>query len=490
MTSDTPGSAGGRPLPLGRHGHSETPKKTDASAWSAGRDFRAGPFKAYDIRGLYGAGIDDTLAFRVGRAFARFSGGVDLLGGYDARTHSGELLRAFAAGATSAGSRLYDAGCLSTPALHYLQMQRGYGAAVMATASHNPPQYHGFKLYDGSGASVSYAKGLAEIEAAVAADREPLPTALPTPPALPATAVDEYVAFATAHVRHEVHGMKVVIDISNGSAGALVQAAADALQLDATILNAAPNGTFPAHPPNPLEKESQREVAAAVPRTGAALGALLDGDGDRILFFDERGEPLHSYFAGALIASSLLGRHPGSAIVYDLISSRVFPEEIAAAGGVPVRTRVGYNFLYDEMVRSGAVYGNETSGHFYFRVRGSFYTESAVYGLGVLLNLIAERGTPLSELAAPLRARYVQQEEINIRLDRLQPRAALQRVREAFADGEQEELDGVSVSYDRFWFNVRPSNTEPLLRLRLEAVDEAAMNDATARIVKLLDAGR
>ena len=446
-----------------------------------------GPFKAYDIRGVYGDEIDDTLAYRVGRAFARFTGGVELLGGYDARTHSGELLRAFAAGAGSAGAALHDAGCLSTPALHWLQMERGYGAGVMATASHNPPQYHGFKLFDGSGGSVGYAKGLAEIEAAVAADDSPLPAALPAPAALPDAAQGEYVRFATAHVRPEVRGMKVVIDASNGSAGALVRAAADALELDAVVLNAAPDGSFPAHPPNPLEAESQREVAAAVPAAGAALGALLDGDGDRILFFDETGRPLQSSFAGALIASSLLERHPGAAIVHDLISSRAFPEAIAAAGGVPVKARVGYSLLYDEMVRTRAVYGNETSGHLYFRVRDSFYTESAIYGLGVLLNLIVERGRTLSELAAPLRSRYVQQEEINIRLD-LQPEAALQRVREAFRDGGQEELDGVSVSYDRFWFNVRPSNTEPLLRLRLEAVDQAAVTEATARILEVLEA--
>ena len=269
-----------------------------------------GPFKAYDIRGIYGDDIDATLAYRVGRAFARFTGGVDLLGGYDARIHSGELLRAFAAGAGSAGATLYDAGCLSTPALHWLQMERGYGAGVMATASHNPPQYHGFKLFDGSGGSVGYAKGLAWIEAAVAADDSPLPSALPAPAALPAGALDEYVRFTTAHVRPEVRGTRVVIDASHGSAGALVQAAADAIGLDATVLNAEPDGTFPAHPPNPLEEESQREVAAAVPAGGAALGVLLDGDGDRILFFDETGRPLQSSFAGALIAASLLERHP------------------------------------------------------------------------------------------------------------------------------------------------------------------------------------
>ena len=173
------------------------------------------PFKAYDIRGTYGAEIDDTLAFRVGRAFARFMGGVNLLGGSDARSHSAELLRAFGAGAARAGSTLHDAGCTSTPALHYLQMHRGYGAGVMATASHNPPQYHGFKLFDGSGGSVGYAKGLREVEAAVAEDRSLPPAALPALPALPAAELDAYLQFATAHVRPQVRGMKVVLDASN-----------------------------------------------------------------------------------------------------------------------------------------------------------------------------------------------------------------------------------------------------------------------------------
>lgn len=446
------------------------------------------PFQAYDIRGVYGAEIDPTLAFRVGRAFARFSGGGELLGAADARTHSAELLRAFGAGAAAAGSPLRNAGCISTPALHYLQMQRGYRAGVMATASHNPPQYHGFKLYDRRGGSVSYARGLRAIAAAVAGDNSAPPPQLPALPELPAAALDAYLAFATAHVRPEVRGMKVVVDASNGSAGGLLQAAAARLELDATILNAAPDGSFPAHPPNPLEAASQRQIAAAVPRAGAVLGAVLDGDGDRILFFDETGRLLESYFAGALIAQAVLERHPGAAIVYDLISSRVFPETISAAGGIPVKARVGYSNLYEEMVRVGAQYGNETSGHLYFRVSDTFYTESAIYGLGVLLNLVLQRGRPLSELAAPLRARYVQQEEVNIRLDGRDPDAALQRVRAACADGRREELDGVSVSYDRYWFNLRPSNTEPLLRLRLEAVDEQALAEATARILELVGA--
>ncbi len=446
------------------------------------------PFKAYDIRGIYGVEIDDTLAYRTGRAFARRTGGGRLLGGHDARSHSAGLLRAFCAGAAAAGAAVESVGCTSTPALHYTQMHGGYAAGVMATASHNPPQYHGFKLYDRRGGSFSATSGLREIAAAVAQDAAAPDPAPPPPILLPPAALEPYLEFATAHVRPAVRGMRVVLDASNGSAGGLLAAAAERLGLDATILNGTPDGTFPAHPPNPLERASQCQVTAEVVRTGAALGAVLDGDGDRVLICDETGRVVESYFAGALIAGALIERHPGAAIVYDLISSRTFPETVAAAGGVPVRSRVGYTFLYDEMVRSGAVYGNETSGHLYFRVRDSFYTESAIYGLGVLLNLLQQRGRGLAELVAPLRGRYVQQDEVNIRLDGLDPAAALRRVRAAFADGEQETLDGVSVSYQRFWFNLRPSNTEPLLRLRLEAVDEAAVTEATARILDVVGA--
>ena len=273
-------------------------------------------FHAYDIRAIYGEGIDEQLAYQVGRAFGDHMQAARILGGHDARTHSASLYRAFSAGARTSGAEVAGVGLVSTPCLHYLQMTRGYGAGFMATASHNPPPYHGFKLYDGAGGSVSYAKGLSAIEAAVAVDITALPADPPEPRLLAGgreAALDEYVRFACAPlldadpaVRNRTRGTKLVIDASSGSAGELMRRACGLLDLDAVILNAAPDGTFPAHVPNPLEEESQQEACRAVRDGGAALGCILDGDGDRVIFIDDRGEVVSSSLAGALIAKELL----------------------------------------------------------------------------------------------------------------------------------------------------------------------------------------
>jgi phosphomannomutase len=233
------------------------------------------------------------------------------------------------------------------------------------------------------------------------------------------------------------------------------------------MLNAAPDGTFPHHDPNPLKEESKRQVSETVRAEGADLGVVLDGDGDRILFVDETGRGIENYFLCCLIAEELLRASPGGAIVYDLISSRVLPERIAEAGGRPVVSKVGYTFLYDRMVAEGALFGGETSGHVYCKVTDRYYTESAAYALVLLLRLLARRGVPLSRLVDPLRGRYAQSPEINVEVG--DKERAMRKVREAFPAGKLTTLDGVSMDCGDFWFNVRPSNTEPLLRLRLEA---------------------
>ena len=454
-------------------------------------------FHAYDIRAIYGEGIDEVLAYRAGRAFGDHMGAKRVLGGHDARTHSASLYRAFSAGVRSTGAQVAGVGLVSTPCLHYLQLTRGYDAGFMTTASHNPPRYHGFKLYDGVGGSVSYAKGLSAIEAAVAADDTPLPEDLPEPQLDSGSrdeALDDYVRFACTplldadQALSSVRGTKVVIDASNGSAGELVRRACALLDLDAEFLNAEPDGSFPAHVPNPLEEASQRAVCEGIREHGAELGCILDGDGDRVIFVDDRAEVVSSSFAGALIARELLNESAGGAIVYDLISSRVFAEEIEQAGGVPVKSKVGYTHLYDQMAAHDALYGNEASGHVYFRVDDTLTTESSIFALAVLMRLLRRSGASLGELVAPLRQRYIQRGEHNVTLREDQPVAeVLERVRTTFADAEQEELDGISVSYDRFWFNVRPSNTEPLLRLRLEAVDEASAAEGTERVLAAIE---
>ena len=444
----------------------------------------AGVFKTYDIRGIYGRGIDTALAYKLGRAFARWSQKDSFMLGYDARTYSEELYQAIGHGLVAEGRKVRGIGMVTTPQLHFYQMEEGYAAGIMVTASHNPPEYHGFKLYDDRGGSVSYDKGLREIEALVAAMGEEPP--LPGGSYEEADRIEEYIDFVCAPLRGERITSKVVIDVGSGSAGRVFRSISDRLALASHILNEQPDGSFLNRDPNPLKPESRMHAAAKVLEHGADLGALLDGDGDRVVFLDEHGESIANYYIAALIAEELLSEQPGAAIVYDLISSRALPQRITELGGKAVVSKVGYTFLYDAMIAEAAAFGAETSGHVYFKVTDSYYTESAAYALVVLLKLLHKRGKPLSELLAPLRGRYHQSGEINIEID--DKEAVLREIERKYreAGGSIGKLDGVSVEFPEYWFNVRPSNTEPLIRLRLEAVDARVAEQRTEELVDFL----
>jgi len=439
-------------------------------------------FKTYDIRGLWGSEVDENLAYRIGRGLARYLRAGSFLLGHDARLHSPELYQAIAAGLMDEGAQVTGIGLASTPQLHYSQIDGKFPAAVMVTASHNPKEYHGFKVFDATGGSLSYDKGLRKVEA--------LLSGIPAPPALPPRSfrtidgLSRYVDFVARAAGGRKLTTKIVVDASSGSSGPVFRKLTEALGVEALILNEKPDGNFPSHDPNPLKEESKVQAAQAIRDGKAAFGVVLDGDGDRILFIDEKGEGIENYFLACLVSEELLSHAPGSAIVYDLISSRVLPERIRELGGSPVVSKVGYTFLYDRMVASGAVFGAETSGHVYFKVSDTYYTESAAYALVILLGLLASRGKPLSELVAPLRTRYVQSPEINVEVKDKQK--AMREIERRFAKGRIDRLDGVSVEFEDFWFNVRPSNTEPLLRLRLEARSREVVEARTEEIKAIL----
>ncbi len=439
-------------------------------------------FKTYDIRGVYGPDLNEIFAYRVGRALARYVESTSFLLGYDARLHSADLYKAFAAGLLEEGKKVEGVGLVSTPQLHYTQIHRGYEAGVMVTASHNPKEYHGFKVFDSQGGSLSYDKGLKDVEALM--KDVPAAASVPARTFREFDALEEYTEFVAGAARGEKLKARVVIDAANGSAGRGLKRLTERLGIDATLINAEPDGRFPNHDPNPLKAESKKQAAAAVLSAKADFGVVLDGDGDRILFIDEKGNGIENYFLSCLVAEELLNGKPGSAIVYDLISSRVLPERIAEAGGKPVVSRVGYTFLYDKMVEEKALFGGETSGHVYFKVTDRYYTESAAYALVLVLRLLSRRGSRLSALVEPLAARYVQSPEINVEVE--DKEAAMERVRSRFSSGRVSTLDGISVEFDDFWFNVRPSNTEPLLRLRLEARSKAVADARSAELKKLI----
>jgi phosphomannomutase len=441
-------------------------------------------FKTYDIRSVYGSELNEVFGYKLGRALARYMPAKTYLFGYDARLHSAQLSAAAAAGVMEEGKKAEGIGLVSTPQLHYTQIHRGIDAAIMATASHNPKEYHGFKVFDSQGGSLSYDKGLKNVEAIL--ETLSAPERLPLKKFPESESLEEYTEFVAGAARGEKLKARVVIDASNGSAGKVFQRLADRLGIDATLLNADPDGNFPNHDPNPLKEESKKQASAAVTSLKADFGVVLDGDGDRILFVDEKGRSIENYFLSCLVAEELLSGKPGSAIVYDLISSRVLPERIAEAGGRPVVSRVGYTFLYDRMVAEGALFGGETSGHVYFKVTDRYYTESAAYALVLVLRLLARRGGKLSALVEPLRSRYSQSPEINVEVADKQ--SAMERVRARYASGKIDTLDGISVEFDDFWFNVRPSNTEPLLRLRLEARTRGIAEAKSEEIKALLTA--
>ncbi len=450
-----------------------------------------GIFKAYDVRGIYGTGIDNLFAYKLGRAFAQFSSSKTVMIGYDARTYSEELYKYFIKGLLEEGKIVTGIGLSSTPQLHFNQLNRKIETGIMVTASHNPPEYHGFKFFDSKGGSISYAKGLNRVEELLSEintedfsefpkDWKPVYTEI--------DCISEYIDFLAAVIENnenvDLSSRKIVIDCANGSAGRVFRLLSERLKLNAHIICEDPDGSFPNHNPNPLEKKSRDFTAKRVRELKADLGVLLDGDGDRIIYIDNNGDVIENYFASALISEELLGANPGSAIVYDLISSRTLPECITEASGKPIVSKVGYTFIYDTMVESGAVFGSETSGHVYFKVDKSFYTESAAYALIILLKLLNKTDKSISELVKPLKDKYAQAPEINLKVK--DKEAGMRRIEEKYSNAEIIKLDGLSVSYDDYWFNVRPSNTEPLLRLRLEAKTKEIAKAKADEIVKLL----
>ncbi len=442
--------------------------------------------KAYDVRGTYPDQLDEDLAHAVGGAFVRVVGAAARDGGpgavvigHDMRPSGPSLVASFADGVREQGCDVVLIGLASTDGLYYASGSLGLPGA-MFTASHNPAQYNGIKLCRPGASPVGQDSGLREITRMI---NEGVP-AFDGP--LGEMSERDLLADYAAYLRDlvDVSGvrpLRVVVDAGNGMGGFTVPAVLGdaaglpALPLDIDELYFELDGTFPNHEANPIDDENMRDLQARVRETGADLGLAFDGDADRCFVVDERGEIVNPSTLTALIASRELAKHPGSTVIHNLITSKAVPEVILECGGVPVRTRVGHSFIKATMAETGAVFGGEHSGHFYFR---DFWRADS--GMLAALHAIAalgetDSGTTLSSILAPF-ARYVASGEINTEV--VDQAAVTQEIRETFvARGftDIDDLDGMTVNGDGWWFNVRPSNTEPLLRLNVEAGDEAQM---------------
>jgi phosphomannomutase len=436
-------------------------------------------FKAYDIRGVYPDELDDDLARRIGNAFAAFLGASRIAVARDMRASSESLAEAFIDGATLAGADVVDIGLASTDMIYYAAGVLDAPGA-MFTASHNPAQYGGIKLCRAGAAPVGEETGLADIKALVA--KGDLAEGARRGAREERDLIDDYAD----HVRHFVDGIAlrplvVVADAANGMAGLVAPKVLGPLPIDLTVLYADLDGTFPNHPADPIQEENLRDLQAALLAKQADVGLAFDGDADRVVLVDDRGQPMSGSVTTAMLARAILAQHPGSAVVYNLICSKAVPEIIREAGGTPVRSRVGHSFMKQQMAEAGAVFGGEHSAHYYFR--DNYRADSGLIAAVIALGILSEAGQPLSELRKPFE-RYAASGEINSRV--ADPAAVIERVGRMYPACAVDRLDGLTLDCGEWWFNLRPSNTEPLLRLNLEAPDRATCDARTAEVLALV----
>lgn len=445
--------------------------------------------KAYDIRGVYPADFDETFFEDLGSAFVTMlsEGGTvptAVVIGHDMRPSAAEIVPAFARGVTAAGADAILIGLCSTDGLYFASGSLGIPGA-MFTASHNPARYNGVKLCRAFAAPVGKETGLARITELL---QQPSPSVAQTRGSvIERDVLGDYVAFLHSCVNlTKIRPLKVAVDAGNGMGGLTVPAVFDELPIDVLPLYFELDGTFPNHEANPIDPENLRDLQALVRSSGADVGLAFDGDADRCFAVDERGELIDPSTMTALIAQRELARHPGSAIIYNLISSRAVPEVVSECGGVGVRSRVGHSFIKADMATHDAVFGGEHSGHFYFR---DFWKADS--GILAALHLLAalgetEPGTALSDVLAPY-IRWQRSGEINSEVKDTQ--ATLAALREQFQRREDvtlDELDGLTFSAADWWFNVRSSNTEPLLRLNVEARTPELLSEVTTAALAVI----
>ena len=438
-------------------------------------------FKAYDIRGVYPSQLDEDVAGAIGRAFVALLQPAEVVVGRDMRLASPALRDALIKGLTEQGADVIDIGMVSTDQYYYAcaTLER---PGLMVTASHNPPEYCGFKMVRRMPYLLSGTDGIQELRALVEQGSFPPPAARPgrvQVRELSAGFIDKVVGLVDSSL---IKPLTVVADTGNGMVGPILTQVFSRLPVQLIGMFLEPDGRVPNHGLDPMQPENRAALVARVQQEGADLGFAFDGDGDRFFIIDDRGQFVPGDFVTALLGQYMLARSPGAPVVYDVRCSWAVRDLITAAGGTPLIERVGHSFLKPRMFEEGAVFAGELSGHYYFR---DFYgADSGIVPALLVLEMLSRRGCRLSDLLTPLEARYFLSGEINSRV--ADPQGKVQALAERYADGHVEWIDGVSVSYPDWHFNVRSSNTEPLLRLNLEALDQAAMerhrNDVLAFI--------
>ncbi|HEU4436120.1 MAG TPA: phosphomannomutase/phosphoglucomutase [candidate division Zixibacteria bacterium] len=439
-------------------------------------NFESTIFKAYDVRGTYPEQINGEIAYEFARAFALFLRPPAVVVGRDMRLSGDELFDGLSHGLVDSGVNVIDIGLCSTDALYFAVGKWGAPAGVMITASHNPKEYNGFKTCRAEAAPLSASEGLNLIQDIMKRGKfEPIRA---KGKLLGREVLPEFIQHILSFVDpKKIKPFAIAVDAGNGMAGKLIPELFKNLPCKLTPLYFELDGSFPNHPASPIEPENTEELRKVVVEQKLDLGVAFDGDADRMFLVDGSGKLLGGDVVTGLVAKKLLEKAPGAAVVYNLICSLLVPEAIAKAGGRPIRSRVGHAYIKPLMKTQNAIFGGEHSGHFYFRE--NWYADSGVIALVVCLELLSEVGKPLAELAREIDP-YFRSGEVNFRVGDQQK--IIEQVAQKFSDGKADREDGLTVEYADWWFNLRPSNTEPLLRLNVEAGSQELLQEKLSKL--------
>nr|BBH88311.1 phosphomannomutase/phosphoglucomutase [Thermosporothrix sp. COM3] len=439
-------------------------------------------FKAYDIRGVYGQNLNDDTAYAIGRAAAQYLNVPTIAVGRDMRLSSPQLKENLIRGITDQGVDVVDLDLVTTDALYFAVGKFNYPAGVMITASHNPGKYNGMKFCRAEAYPISFETGLSDMRDLAVSGNFATPEKKGT--VTRRDIIDDYVKHVLSFIDvQKIKPLKIVVDAGNGMAGLIVPRVFKHLPCELVPLYFELDGNFPNHPASPIEPENMVDCQKKVRETHADMGVAFDGDADRMFPVDEHGDLIDGSQVTLMVANSLLKKHPGSTILHNIIVSKGVPELVAKLGGKSGVTRVGHSFIKAEMRKQNAIFGGEHSGHFYFR--DNWFADSGLIAFLIMLELVSEENKPFSELIKPL-DHYYRSGEINTTVKDTQ--AKLQQVEEHFSKGAKSvnKLDGLTVDFGDWWFNVRPSNTEPLLRLNVEANSKELMEQKRDEVLEVI----
>ncbi len=435
-------------------------------------------FKSYDIRGIYPSELNEDLAFDIGRSFVQYAGVKRVVLGQDARISSPAVFLALAKGIQAQGGQVYDIGQAPTECLYFAVGNYDFDAGIMITASHNPKEYNGLKMMKKFGNDIEMVRGkdlLLKIELDhFKTDGDPQINKKD----IWKDFINHILSFVDLS---EIVPMKIVVDASSGVAGIVLEKIKDKLPVEIIPLNFEPDGNFPNHSPNPLEEGSSDKISETIKNQKADFGIMFDGDADRIFLADETGQLVRADATLLLLAKYFLEKNPGMAIAYNAICSKAVPEFVEKWGGKPIKTQVGFVNVREGLMQNNGIMGGELSGHYCFK--DNFYMDSGMISFLVLLQIISKDGRKVSEIVKEL-SPYKKSPELNFKV--ADKDAILEKVKQKYSDGKQDFLDGITVEYNDWWFNVRPSNTEPVLRLTIEADTQEILDQKQKELIKIV----